>query len=55
MLALKNGPPFQGVHAKIDFDRRRVNACLTLLQFKGGRLRRIGEIDVSRRAVTGGE
>jgi branched-chain amino acid transport system substrate-binding protein len=53
LRALKDGSPYQGVHAKINFDRRRVNACLTLLQFKGRVIKKIGEIDVSRRAITG--
>lgn len=55
MLALKNGTPYRGVHARINFDRRRVNACLTLLQFKARTIKKIGEIDVSRRTFTGVE
>jgi hypothetical protein len=51
--ALSNGRTFQGVHSKISFDSRRVNSCLTLMQFKGRVIKKVGEIDVSRKAITG--
>jgi len=44
---------FQGVHSKISLDARRVNSCLTILQFKNRTIKKIGEIDVSRRAMIG--
>lgn len=51
--ALRSGQPFQGVHSKISFDSRRVNSCLTIMQFKGRVIKKIGEIDVGRKAITG--
>ena len=51
--ALSTARTFQGVHSKISFDSRRVNSCLTLMQFKGRVIKKIGEIDVSRKAITG--
>jgi ABC-type branched-subunit amino acid transport system substrate-binding protein len=53
--ALKNAGTFKGVHSKISFGRERVNSCLTLMQFKGRVIRKIGEIDVSRKVITGTE
>ena len=55
MSALSTARSFQGVHSKISFNRGRVNSCLTLLQFKGRVIKRIGEIDVSRKAIIGNE
>ena len=55
MTALGSALPFQGVHSKIAFDARRVNSCLTLLQYKGRVITKIGEIDVSRKAISGEE
>jgi ABC-type branched-subunit amino acid transport system substrate-binding protein len=55
MSALSSARPFQGVHSKIALDQGRVNACLTLLQFKGRAIKKVGEIDVSRKAITGSE
>ncbi len=46
--ALSSARPLQGVHSKIILGPGRVNSFLTLLQFKGRAIRRIGEIDVSR-------
>lgn len=51
--ALGTPRPFQGVHSKICLDRGRVNSYLTLLQFKGRAIRKVGEIDVSRKAIIG--
>lgn len=53
--ALRSGQPFQGVHSKIDFDTRRVNSCLSIMQFKGRVIKRIGEIDVGRKLITGNQ
>ena len=53
--ALSASRTFQGVHSKISFDSRRVNSCLTLMQFKGRVIKKVGEIDVSRKAITGNE
>ncbi|MBF8294788.1 MAG: hypothetical protein HW389_1333 [Bacteroidetes bacterium] len=53
--ALTKAPSFQGVHSKISFNTGRVNSCLTVLQFKGRAIKRIGEIDVSRKAIIGNE
>jgi ABC-type branched-subunit amino acid transport system substrate-binding protein/TolA-binding protein len=55
MSALSSARPFQGVHSKISLDQGRVNACLTLLQFKGRVIKKVGEIDVSRKAIKGTE
>lgn len=46
--ALSSARPLQGVHSKIILGPGRVNSFLTLLQFKGRAIRKIGEIDVSR-------
>ena len=51
--ALGNAQPFQGVHSKISFDQGRVNSCLTVLQFKNRSIKKVGEIDVSRKAFLG--
>ncbi len=53
--SLRTAPSFQGVHSKISFNAGRVNSCLTVLQFKGRAIKRIGEIDVSRKAIIGNE
>jgi ABC-type branched-subunit amino acid transport system substrate-binding protein len=50
--ALSSSPVFQGIHAKIDLGQRRVNSCLTILQYKNRSIRKLGEVDVSRKAVT---
>lgn len=55
MSALSSARPFQGVHSRISFDHGRVNSCLTLLQFKARVIKKVGEIDVSRKAITGGD
>jgi hypothetical protein len=46
---------FQGVHSKISLDARRVNSFLTILQYKNRSIKKIGEIDVSRRAIIGAD
>jgi ABC-type branched-subunit amino acid transport system substrate-binding protein len=46
--ALGSSRSLQGVHSKISLGQGRVNSFLTLLQFKGRVIRKIGEIDVSR-------
>jgi ABC-type branched-subunit amino acid transport system substrate-binding protein len=53
--ALSSARVFQGVHSKIGFDSRRVNSWLTLMQFKGRVIKKIGEIDVSRKVITANE
>jgi len=50
--ALSSSRPLQGVHSKIILGQGRVNSFLTLLQFKGRVIRKIGEIDVSRAPLT---
>jgi len=55
VTALSKTQSFQGVHSKISFNLGRVNSCLTVLQFKGRVIKRIGEIDVSRKAIIGNE
>ena len=51
--ALSTARPFQGVHSKIILGPNRVNSFLTLLQFKGRAIRKIGEIDVNRTPLNG--
>ena len=51
--ALRSSQTMQGIHSKISLDPRRVNSCLTILQYKNRSIRKIGEIDVSRKAITG--
>jgi ABC-type branched-subunit amino acid transport system substrate-binding protein len=53
--ALSRIRSFQGVHSKISFNRGRVNSCLSVLQFKGRAIKRIAEIDVSRKTIIGNE
>ena len=53
--ALSTSRVFQGVHSKISFDSRRVNSWLTLMQFKGRVIKKVGEIDVGRKAISGNE
>ncbi len=55
LSALSTARTFQGVHSKISFDSRRVNSCLTLMQFKGRVIKKVGEVDVSRKTITGNE
>jgi ABC-type branched-subunit amino acid transport system substrate-binding protein len=50
---LRNSQTFQGIHSKISLDPRRVNSFLTILQYKNRSIKKIGEIDVSRKAITG--
>jgi hypothetical protein len=45
--ALSSARPLQGVHSKIALGPGRVNSFLTLLQFKGRVIRKVGEINVS--------
>ena len=51
--ALNAAGTFKGVHSKISFNLGRINSCLTLMQFKGRVVRKIGEIDVSKKLITG--
>jgi len=55
VTALSKTRLYQGVHSKISFNLGRVNSCLTVLQFKGRVIKRIGEIDGSRKAIIGNE
>ena len=38
---------YPGIHSRVTFSERRVNSHLTILQYKGRTIRRIGEVDVS--------
>ena len=49
---LRSSMTFQGIHSKISIDPRRVNSFLTILQYKNRSIKKIGEIDVSRKAIT---
>jgi ABC-type branched-subunit amino acid transport system substrate-binding protein len=53
VAALSTTQVFQGIHSKISLGQRRVNSCLTILQYKNRSLKKIGEIDVSRKAISG--
>jgi len=48
IAALSSARPLQGVHSKVNLGPQRVNSFLTLLQYKGRSIRRIGEIDVNQ-------
>ena len=50
---LRSSQTFQGIHSKISLDPRRVNSFLTILQYKNRSIKKIGEIDVSRKAIIG--
>jgi len=50
---LSNAQTFQGIHSKISLGPSRVNSCLTILQYKNRSIKKIGEIDVSRKAIIG--
>jgi len=52
---LRSGQTFQGIHSKISLDERRVNSFLTILQYKNRSIKKIGEIDVSRKVITGAD
>jgi ABC-type branched-subunit amino acid transport system substrate-binding protein len=39
---------YDGLHSQISLSRNRVNSFLTVMQYKGGRIARIGEIDLAR-------
>ena len=52
---LSSSQIFQGIHSKISLDSRRVNSCLTILQYKNRSIKKIGEIDVSRKAIIGAD
>ena len=45
--ALATVEGFQGLHSSISLSKNRVNACLTVLQYKGRQILRIGEIDLT--------
>ncbi len=46
--ALAKVEGFEGLHSKISLSMNRVNACLTVLQYKDRQILRIGEIDLTR-------
>jgi branched-chain amino acid transport system substrate-binding protein len=46
--ALSKVEEFIGLHSKITLSLNLVNSCLTILQYKGRKVLRIGEIDLSR-------
>jgi ABC-type branched-subunit amino acid transport system substrate-binding protein len=46
--ALAHVEEFDGLHSKISLSLNRVNACLTILQYKNRQILRIGEIDLTR-------
>jgi ABC-type branched-subunit amino acid transport system substrate-binding protein len=50
---LGSSQTFQGIHSKISLGSSRVNSCLTILQFKNRSIKKIGEIDVSRKTIIG--
>jgi len=45
--ALATVEGFQGLHSSISLSKNRVNACLTVLQYKARQILRIGEIDLT--------
>jgi ABC-type branched-subunit amino acid transport system substrate-binding protein len=47
--ALAHVEDFEGLHSKISMSSNRVNACLTVLQYKNRQFLRIGEIDLTHR------
>ena len=47
--ALAHIEEFEGLHSKISLSLNRVNACLTVLQYKNRQFLRVGEIDLTRR------
>jgi ABC-type branched-subunit amino acid transport system substrate-binding protein len=46
--ALAKVEGFRGMHSSISLSKNRVNTCLTVLQYKGRQILRIGEIDLTR-------
>ena len=50
---LSSSQTFQGIHSKISLGPRRINSWLTILQYKNRSIKKIGEIDVSRKVITG--
>jgi ABC-type branched-subunit amino acid transport system substrate-binding protein/TolA-binding protein len=50
---LRSAQTFQGIHSKTLLGARRVNSFLTILQYKNRSIKKIGEIDVSRKVITG--
>jgi ABC-type branched-subunit amino acid transport system substrate-binding protein len=46
--ALAQVEGFEGLHSKISLSQNRVNSCLTIMQYKGQRILRIGEVDLAR-------
>jgi ABC-type branched-subunit amino acid transport system substrate-binding protein len=52
---LSSSQTIQGIHSKISLDQRRVNSFLTILQYKNRQIKKIGEIDVSRKAIVGAD
>jgi len=55
VAALRDSGALKGVHSKVDFDSGRVNSCLTIMQFKGRAVKKIAEIDVSKKLITSTE
>ncbi|MEX1274917.1 MAG: ABC transporter substrate-binding protein [Bacteroidota bacterium] len=51
-LALTKVRKFEGAHGRISLGISRVNSVLTVLQYRNRQLRRIAEIDVTRREIT---
>ena len=52
---LRSSQTFRGIHSKISLDSRRVNSFLAILQYKNRAIKKIGEIDVSQKAITGAD
>jgi branched-chain amino acid transport system substrate-binding protein len=50
--ALTKVRKFEGAHGRITLGDSRVNSVLTILQYRNRQLRRIAEIDVTRREIT---
>ena len=44
--ALATMEGYEGLHSRISLLKNRVNSCLTVLQFKGRQILRIGKIDL---------
>jgi hypothetical protein len=38
---------FEGLHSHISLSKNRVNSCLSVLQYKGRQIYRIGKIDLA--------
>jgi ABC-type branched-subunit amino acid transport system substrate-binding protein len=42
---------FPAIHSKISLVERRVNSHLTLMQFRGRSIKKIGEVDIATRPI----